>query len=45
VVATDDVPTAARGDYRWSFAGNRRFKGVAGEVAVYRVRRASDGNG
>jgi adenylate cyclase len=39
VVATDEVRAAARGDYRWSFAGNRRFKGVAGEVAVYRVRR------
>ena len=40
VVATGDVRSAARGDYLWSFAGNRRFKGVTGEVAVYRVRRA-----
>jgi adenylate cyclase len=40
VVATSGVREAARGDYRWSFAGDRRFKGVAGEVAVYRVRRS-----
>jgi adenylate cyclase len=39
VVATGEVRDAARRDYRWSFAGNRRFKGVSGEVAVYRVRR------
>jgi adenylate cyclase len=41
VVATGEIREAARGDYRWSFAGNRRFKGVTGEVAVYRVRAAS----
>jgi adenylate cyclase len=40
VVATGELREAARGEYAWSFAGNRRFKGVAGEVAVYRVRRA-----
>jgi adenylate cyclase len=45
VVATDELRAAAQGDYRWSFAGNRRFKGVAGDVAVYRVRRSSDGSG
>ncbi len=39
-VATGEVREATQGDYRWSFAGNRRFKGVGGEVAVYRVRRA-----
>ena len=39
VVATGEVREAARGEYQWSFAGDRRFKGVAGEVAVYRVRR------
>jgi adenylate cyclase len=44
VVATDEVRAAAQADYRWSFAGNRRFKGVAGEVAVYRVRRSTDGS-
>ena len=43
VVATDEVRDAARTDCRFSFAGNRRFKGVTGEVAVYRVRRAEPG--
>jgi adenylate cyclase len=43
VVATGEVRAAARDDYRWSFAGDRRFKGVAGDVAVYRVRRAPAG--
>jgi adenylate cyclase len=42
VVATEEVRQAARGDFRWSFAGNRRFKGVAGDVAVNRVRRADE---
>jgi adenylate cyclase len=41
VVATGEIREAARGEYRWSFAGNRRFKGVTGEVGVYRVRAAS----
>ena len=41
VVATGELREYARADVRWSFAGNRRFKGVAGEVAVYRVRRTS----
>jgi adenylate cyclase len=45
VVATDEVRASAHGDHRWSFAGNRRFKGVAGEVAVYRVRRSADRSG
>lgn len=44
VVATDEVREAARPDCRFSFAGNRRFKGVTGEVAVYRVRRAERGD-
>ena len=39
VVATKDVRDAARDGYRWSFAGKRRFKGVKGEVGVYRLRR------
>jgi adenylate cyclase len=41
VVASKDVHDAAVDGYAWSFAGNRRFKGVAGEVPVYRVRPAS----
>jgi adenylate cyclase len=40
VVATAEVREASREERRWSFAGNRRLKGVAGEVAVYRVRAA-----
>jgi class 3 adenylate cyclase len=43
-VATDEVREAARTDCRFSFAGNRRFKGVTGDVAVYRVRRAERGD-
>jgi adenylate cyclase len=44
LVATGEVREAARTDCRFSFAGNRRFKGVSGEVAVYRVRRAERGD-
>ena len=44
VVATEEVRDAARSDCRFSFAGNRRFKGVTGDVAVYRVRRAEPGD-
>jgi adenylate cyclase len=44
VVATEEVRDAARTDCRFSFAGNRRFKGVTGEVAVYRVRREEPGD-
>jgi adenylate cyclase len=38
VVAAKDVREAAGDRYEWSFAGSRRFKGVGGEVEVYRVR-------
>jgi adenylate cyclase len=38
VVASKDVHDAVPDDYAWSFAGNRRFKGVGDEVPVYRVR-------
>jgi adenylate cyclase len=40
VVAAKEVRDAAEQDYAWSFAGRRRFKGVGGEVDVYRVRPA-----
>ena len=40
VVASKDVHDAVPDDYAWSFAGNRRFKGVGDEVPVYRVRPA-----
>lgn len=38
VVAAREVHDAAGDGYDWSFAGSRRFKGVSGEVDVYRVR-------
>jgi adenylate cyclase len=41
VVASKDVHDAAPDDYAWSFAGNRRFKGLGEEMPVYRVRRAA----
>ena len=41
VVATKDVHDAVpENGYAWSFAGNRRFKGLGEEVPVYRVRTA-----
>jgi adenylate cyclase len=42
VVASKDVHDAIPDDYAWSFAGNRRFKGLGEEVPVYRVRREPD---
>jgi adenylate cyclase len=38
VVADKELHEAADGDYRWSDAGRRKFKGVKGEVSVFRVR-------
>jgi len=38
VVASKPVRDAAADRYRWSFAGSRRFRGVAGETEVYRAR-------
>jgi adenylate cyclase len=43
VVAAKDVREAVSGDYGWSFAGRRRFKGVKDEVTVFRVRRPEPG--
>lgn len=40
VVASKDVHDAVPDGYAWSFAGNRRFKGLGDEVPVYRVRPA-----
>jgi adenylate cyclase len=40
VVASKDVHDAVPDGYAWSFAGNRRLKGVGNEVPVYRVRPA-----
>ena len=39
VVAAEEVREAAGDGWAWSFAGKRRFKGIKGDVAVYRVRR------
>jgi adenylate cyclase len=42
VVAAKEVRDAAPDRHAWSFAGSRRFKGVAGEVEVYRVRSGTE---
>jgi adenylate cyclase len=39
VVASRDIREAAASDYAWSTVGRRRFKGVNGEVEVFRVRQ------
>jgi len=36
----DAVESTDENDFRFSFAGRRRFKGIEGEVPVHRVRRA-----
>jgi adenylate cyclase len=41
VVAAREVHEAAGPGFEWSFAGSRRFRGVRGEVDVYRVRPSS----
>jgi adenylate cyclase len=38
VVASREVRDAAGDRYAWSFAGRRRFKGVRGDVEVFRAR-------
>jgi adenylate cyclase len=43
VLATVDVKDAASGDYSWSAAGLKRFRGVSGEVPLWRVRRPDAG--
>jgi adenylate cyclase len=40
VLATREVRDAARDAYRWSPAGRRSLRGVDGQVALYRARRA-----
>lgn len=39
VLATNEVREAANGDYSWSKAGVRRFKGIREPVGLLRVRR------
>ncbi|HEX8120647.1 MAG TPA: adenylate cyclase regulatory domain-containing protein [Solirubrobacteraceae bacterium] len=41
VLATEEVHEAAEDGFRWSFAGERKVKGV-GEVRLYRARRAEE---
>jgi adenylate cyclase len=41
VLVTADVKEAARGEYAWSPAGLKRLRGVSGDVALWRVRRAA----
>lgn len=43
VVADEAARDRAEEDWAWSFAGRRRFKGVGGEVAVFRLRRPQAG--
>ncbi len=38
VLATREVHDAARDGFHWSFAGDRRLKGVSGTVPLYRAR-------
>lgn len=39
VLATEEVHDALEDDYRWSFAGEKRLKGIGSEVPLYRCRR------
>jgi class 3 adenylate cyclase len=43
VLVTESVRRQAEGDWSWSFAGERRLKGV-GEVKLFRAR-GEDGPG
>jgi adenylate cyclase len=45
VLATREVRDAAPDGYRWSSAGRRSLRGVDGQVALYRARRADDDSG
>jgi adenylate cyclase len=44
VLVTEEVREAAEDGFRWSFAGERRVKGV-GEVKLFRARRGDDAEG
>ena len=43
VLVSQDVRDAADGRHSWSFAGERRLKGIDGRVRLFRVRREDDG--
>jgi len=40
VLCAEEVHDAARNGYRWSFAGERRLKGIEGRIKLFRARRA-----
>jgi adenylate cyclase len=40
VLCSAEVHDAADGGFRWSFAGERRLKGIDGRVQLFRARRA-----
>ena len=41
LLAERELHEAAREDYRWSYAGERRLRGIRGSVALFRARRLS----
>jgi adenylate cyclase len=43
VLAGEEVHEQLADDYRWSFAGRRRLKGIDGGVKLYRARPLADG--
>jgi adenylate cyclase len=42
VLATEAMRDAASEGYNWSFAGEKRLKGLAAPLRTYRARRAED---
>jgi adenylate cyclase len=42
VLVERDLREAVEGPYRWSFAGERRLKGIRDPVALFRARRGHD---
>jgi adenylate cyclase len=42
VLATEAVRDVADGDFQWSFAGEKRLKGLSSPVRTYRARRVAD---
>jgi adenylate cyclase len=41
LLAEREVRDAASGTYRWSYAGERRLRGIRGAVPLFRARRLS----
>ena len=38
-MAAKDVREAASGDWNWSYAGKRKFKGISEDQVLFRVRK------